>query len=97
MNYGRLTELTLPGIADEVRALYYRSPVGCCLHIVLDDGNVSDDNVQYCVELARERGHAECELLAVKLSFMSKTQRSKARKFALRKNNNDSRSTGLGD
>lgn len=61
----------------EVEALYERSPTGCCLHIVLDDGNIEDSHVQFCIEYAVENKHSECEVLARKLLMMSKTQRKK--------------------
>jgi hypothetical protein len=68
---------TVPEVAPLVRALYEVHPAGCCLHIVLDDGNVQDSNVQFCLDLAVERGHASCAALAVLLGGMSKTQRTK--------------------
>jgi hypothetical protein len=75
---------TIPEIEPFVRDLYRRSCVGCCLHIVLDDGNIEDGNVKFCVEYAREMGHAECEKLASMMLLMSKTQRKKlgARAYA---------------
>lgn len=68
---------TVGELLPEVRALYKRSPVGCCLHIVLDDGNVKDRHVQFCIDYAVEKGHAECEALARKLLTMTPTQRHK--------------------
>ena len=70
---------TVPEVLPLVRELY-ASPegaVGCCLHVVLDDGNVRDDDVQYCVDRATERAHPKCETLARLLLRMSKTQRQK--------------------
>jgi hypothetical protein len=72
---------TVPEIAPLVRALY-RSPraaAGCCLHITLDDGNVEDSSVEYCIARAEEAGHAYCGALARALRSMSKTQRLKLR------------------
>lgn len=69
--------LTVPEVIQEVEALYRRSAVGCCLHVVLDDGNVDDSHVQFCIEQAVESGHLECEALARKLWTMTKTQRRK--------------------
>lgn len=68
---------TVPEVLPAVRELYRRAEGGCCLHIVLEEGNVSDDNVRFCVEYAREKGHAECLALAETLLLMSKTQRGK--------------------
>lgn len=68
---------TLPEVLPLVEALYARNSVGCCLHIVLDDGNVEGGSVEFCIDQAMERGHKECEELARMLTLMSKTQRRK--------------------
>jgi len=68
---------TTPQLKPLVRALYERSCVGCCLHIVLDDGNVTDGDVDFCVEVAKERGHRDCLELAQLLRHMTRTQRHK--------------------
>ena len=68
---------TVPEVLPLVRELYATNSVGCCLHIVLDDGNVNDIHVQACADSARERGHPKCEALARKLLEMSPTQRRK--------------------
>lgn len=62
-----------------VRALYERpdGATGCCLHVILDDHNVADGHVDFCIDYARERGHADCLELAVLLRQMSKTQRGR--------------------
>lgn len=70
---------TVPEVLPSVRALY-ASPgggAGCCLHIVLDDTNVDDDCVDYCIYYATENGHEQCLALARVLRRMSKTQRLK--------------------
>jgi hypothetical protein len=68
---------TVPEAMPLVRQLCARNPVGCCLHITLDDGNVHDADVDFCVEKAVERGHKECEELARLMRRMSRTQRLK--------------------
>jgi hypothetical protein len=60
-----------------VQKIYERSCVGCCLHVVLDDGNIENDHVQFCLEEAQKKRHAECLELAEMLLLMSKTQRRK--------------------
>ncbi len=60
-----------------------RGGVGCCLHIVLDDNNVDDGSVRFCINQAKERGHADCLELGEKLLLMSKTQRLKLGSFRL--------------
>ena len=47
------------------------------LHIVLDDGNVNDSDVIFCLERAREPNDTDGIKLAELLLQMSKTQRSK--------------------
>lgn len=74
-------KLTVPEVAPLVRALYARpgGEAGCCLHVVLDDGNVKDDQVRFCLDEAGRKGHPDCAELASKLLEMSKTQRLKLR------------------
>jgi hypothetical protein len=68
-------------MADMTRALelaqgiYERSWVGCCLHIVLDDGNVGTSHVECCVGWAREAGHADCVELATMMLGMTEGER----------------------
>lgn len=57
--------------------LYERNAVGCCLHILLDDCNVHDDDAAFCLARAREAGHDDCIRLAELLMAMSPTQRRK--------------------
>jgi hypothetical protein len=70
---------TVPEVEGLVRD-YYRMPgnaAGGSLHVVLDDHNVEDSSVEFCVEYARsEKDHCG-EWLAAVLSRMSKTQRAK--------------------
>lgn len=68
---------TVPEVLPLVRALYDRHSAGCCLHVVLDDGNVADAFIPGAVELATELGHADCLELARLLKQMSPTQRRK--------------------
>lgn len=51
--------------------------VGGSLHIVLDDGNVEDGNVDFCIKWASEQGDELGLLLACVLRLCSRTQRSK--------------------
>lgn len=69
------TKPRVPDVLPLVRRLYAKNRAGCCLHIVLDDGNVRDADVQFCVKYAQDAGHPECEELARALLLMSKTQR----------------------
>lgn len=72
-------DLTLPEVMPLVETLYSlpQHGVGGHLHIVLDDGNVQDDDLAYCLDRAREDGCAACYALALILLQMSGTQRRK--------------------
>lgn len=65
---------TIPEVFPLVKQLYDSDSAGCCLHIVLDDGNVEDHSVQCCIDNAK---HDFCRDLAIILMKMSKTQRLK--------------------
>lgn len=70
---------TIPEVRPLVDA--YRSlpgnGAGGSLHIVLDDGNVGDRNVQFCAQEAQDRGDEPGGKLSRVLLRMSKTQRKK--------------------
>ncbi len=66
---------TVPEVLPLVNAVYKRHCAGCCLHILTDDGNVSDGDAQFCLDQAHEKGHADCIVAAEALRQMSKTQR----------------------
>lgn len=51
--------------------------IGGHLHIVIDDGNVEDGHVAYCLEEARKDQCQTCITLGELLIKMSKTQRSR--------------------
>ncbi len=70
---------TVPEVLPLVQALYASEHGACggCLHIVLDDTNIEDHHVQYCVDYARERHCQGCLALAETLLRMSQTQRKK--------------------
>lgn len=70
---------TVPEVPPLVVAYYAKSGHGAGgnLHIVLDDENVDDGQVQFCLDLARRVGDADGVQLAELLLRMSKTQRLK--------------------
>jgi hypothetical protein len=72
---------TVPEVLPLVNALYQEHAAGCCLHIVLDDANVEDHSVQFCLEQAKKEGHPRCIELAEKLLLMSRTQRHRLYQF----------------
>lgn len=71
-------KLVLSGeLLARFKAYFTKNSSWGCLHIVLDDFNVDDNSVLYCVKVARESGDVEGEALAGLLLEMSKTQRKK--------------------
>lgn len=50
---------------------------GCCLHITTDDGNVLDEDVDFCVKWAEEHGHSFCKLVGGVIRGMSLEERVK--------------------
>lgn len=68
---------TVPEVLPLVWEFAKKNPVGGVLHIVLDDGNVADHDVEWCVERAYEEGDDAGARLGVILLKMSKTQRKK--------------------
>ena len=82
----------VPEVLSLVRRLYAQDDpctrdagcVGGHLHIVLDDGNVEDGHVAFCLTKAQEDGCTTCITLAGLLMRMSKTQRSKLSEGAYR-------------
>jgi hypothetical protein len=66
---------TVPEVLPLAQAVYRRSSVGCCLHILLDDYNVQSCDAQYCLDAARRAGHADCLAVAEALMRMTATQR----------------------
>lgn len=69
---------TVPEVLPLLNAIYARHCAGCCLHIVVDDYNVEDSSVQFCLEHAIEKGHEECIIAALQLLQMTRTQRLRA-------------------
>lgn len=77
----QVSKPTVPEVLPVARA-YYAIPgngAGGCLHIVLEDGNISDADVRFCADLAETKGDLIGHSLAVLLGRMSRTQRSKLR------------------
>lgn len=69
---------TLPD--DEQRHIYYSS--GGSLHILLDDGNVENDHVSFCMDAAMAAKDEPGMIIAAMLQRMSRTQRLRVSKLA---------------
>lgn len=65
----------LASVEEGVGILYERNGVGCCLHIALDDYNLEDDSLDFCIDWARKAGHPLCEGLAKEIRLMSLVER----------------------
>ncbi len=57
-DYMNSSEMTLA--IESVRKIYLRHSAGCCLHILLEDGNVEDHHVEFCAKEAQKAGHSDC-------------------------------------
>jgi hypothetical protein len=69
--------LSVPDILPKVRAYMDKHPTGGSLHIVLEDQNVRDSDIQFCIDYAEGKGDAEGAEIGRALLSMSKTQRLK--------------------
>jgi hypothetical protein len=74
-----MTKPTVPEVLPIVKELYKKHAVGCCWHIVLDDGNTGKDSVIWCANYVKECSctNDECSMLAELLPKMSRTQVTK--------------------
>ena len=68
---------TIPDVRERFAAYHAEHLAWGNLHIVLDDGNVADADVEFCVKAAFDAGDFEGHALALILLQMSKTQRRK--------------------
>ena len=73
---------TIPQFLERFRAYHAIHSTWGSLHIVLDDGNVKDADVEFCIRYARDKGDAEGAELAHLLSLMSPTQRRRLASIA---------------
>lgn len=72
---------TIPQHFERFCAYYAKNPVWGSLHIVLDDQNLGDDSVRFCIDYAKEHGDEEGHALGLILLEMSKTQRGRLDKL----------------
>lgn len=80
---GNTLKPSIPEVVARFAAYLEKNPEWGSLHIVLDEGNVHDDNVRFCLEWSRKNGDMEGLALAEALLSMSKTQRLKLPSYAL--------------
>lgn len=67
----------IPSVKERFAAYHKAHPAWGHLHLVLEERNVSDGCVRYCIEAALEAGDEEAAELGEILLTMSKTQRVK--------------------
>lgn len=73
--------LSVAEIADRFRAYREANQTWGSLHIVMEDGNVRDKHVRFCIESALEQGDTKGHELACLLLGLSTTQRNKLRRI----------------
>jgi hypothetical protein len=66
---------SIPEVIDRFKAYHKKEAAWGSLHIVLEDSNVSDSSVSFCIEYAIKNGDTEGAELGKILLSMSKTQR----------------------
>jgi len=64
-------------IMRRFRDYFADHPTWGVLHIALDDGNLEDSHIQFCIEYAGEQGDAEGQALARILMDFTPAQRAK--------------------
>lgn len=67
----------IPEFIDEFFDYYTEHGAWGSLHIVLDDGNVEDSSVDFCIEWAKKDGDVIGYRLAKVLRIMTKSQRAR--------------------
>lgn len=77
-----MPKLTVPDVIERFRAYHATNPVWGSLHIVLEDHNVEDSSVRFCVQYAEQTGDVEGAELARVLLTLSRTQRSRLSRLA---------------
>lgn len=70
---------TVPAVKPLIDWYYAQAGNGAggSLHVVLDDGNVADSHVIFCIEWAKREGDKAGEIIGELLLLMSSTQRLK--------------------
>lgn len=73
------SKITVLQLIEECKK-YYAMPnnsMGGCLHIVLDDENIKDNHIKFCIETAESKGDKAGVMLGKLLLQASMTQRRK--------------------
>ena len=78
-----MSKYTVPEAAAKLRE-YYALPensAGGAVHIIVEDGNVSQGDADWCLRTALEHGDSADQEIALMLAMMSRTQRKKLSKM----------------
>ena len=75
-------KITVPDVLERFIAYRRKHPVWGSLHVVLEDGNVSDADVRYCAVIAERDEDGEGKALAELLLKLSRTQRCRVATLA---------------
>jgi len=69
-------------VAAAIAAIYASNDggAGCCLHVLTDYGNLN--SIDFCIEVAREKRHAECAKAAMLLGKLTISGRKRAIRMA---------------
>jgi len=67
----------IPEVLPFAKEYYSLHGAGGNLHIILDDGNIDDDDIEFCLQCSKNENDLEGIKLAELLLKMSKTQRRK--------------------
>lgn len=77
MNLTQPVKPSVPDVLPMVKAYCAKNHTGYSLHAVLDDGNIRDSDIAWCLKRAEENGDSEGARIAKLLALMSRTQREK--------------------
>lgn len=69
--------ITVPQLIEAAKSYYIKNRNGGSLHIVLDDGNIKDSHIKFCIDCAKLNGDVEGTELGEMILSASFTQRTK--------------------
>jgi hypothetical protein len=79
-----MNKIKIPDVLPKFVAYLRENIAWGSLHIALDDGNIKDSDIEFCIDYARQGLDTEGSELGLILLSMSKTQRKKIGRLAER-------------
>jgi hypothetical protein len=73
----QMSKIKIPDVVERFQKYFDKNPTWGKLHIVLDDNNVEDRHIQFCIDSALDSNDLEAVELGLILLNMTKTQRLK--------------------